>query len=149
MSNEIKIHEPKEFEIKPYIHHTKYHETNQQGIINHSNYINWMEDARMNMLEQMGLGFKQMEELEITSPVLAVSIEYRSAVKFDDSVVIETKCLSYDGHKMEIAYRMYDKETGEDRAVAKSTHCFLNKSGVPISVNRIYPELDTKGFTFT
>ena len=103
----------------------------------------------MNMLEQMGLGFKQMEELEITSPVLAVSIEYRSAVKFDDSVVIETKCLSYDGHKMEIAYRMYDKETGEDRAVAKSTHCFLNKSGVPISVNRIYPELDTKGFTFT
>ena len=138
----------RQLEITPFEHHTKYHETDQQGIIHPSNYYNWMEDARMYLMEQMGLGFKQMLDLEISSPVISQSIEYRSSVKFDETVVIATKLLSYDGHEMEIAYRIYDKATGEDRALAKSRHCFVNKAGAPISMKRAYPELDTKFFEF-
>lgn len=149
MANEIQVKgAPKIIELSPYEHHTKYHETDQQGIIHHSNYIKWMEDARMNLMEQVGLGYKQMEAMEIMSPVLSLSIDYRSAVKFDDTVVVDMKLVSYDGYNMEIAYRIYDKATGEDRAVAKSRHCFVNKSGIPISLKRIYPELDTKFFEF-
>lgn len=149
MANEIQVKgAPKIIELSPYEHHTKYHETDQQGIIHHSNYIKWMEDARMNLMEQVGLGYKQMEAMEIMSPVLSLSIDYRSAVKFDDTVVVDMKLVSYDGYNMEIAYRIYDKATGKDRAVAKSRHCFVNKSGIPISLKRIYPELDTKFFEF-
>lgn len=149
--NEIQVHktqDPKKVKIKPYEHQTQYHETDPQGIIHHANYVKWMEEARMNLLDQLGLGYKQMEEMEIISPVLSLSIEYRSAVKFDETVLIETKLLSYDSLGMEIAYRIYDKETGEDRAVARSKHGFLNKAGLPISLKRIYPELDTKFFEF-
>lgn len=138
----------RQIKITPFEHHTKYHETDQQGTIHTSNYINWLEDARMNLMEQMGLSFKQMLDMEISSPIISHSIEYRSAIKFDETVVIETKLLSYDGHEMEVAYRIYDKATGEDRAVAKSCHCFVNKAGMPISMKRAYPELDTKFFEF-
>ncbi|MBR1623002.1 MAG: acyl-CoA thioesterase [Pseudobutyrivibrio sp.] len=138
----------RQIKITPFEHHTRYHETDQQGIIHTSNYLNWKEDARMNLMEQMGLSFKQMLDMEISSPVISQSIEYRSAVSFDETVVIDTKLLSYDGHEMEIAYRIYDKATGEDRAIAKSRHCFVNKSGMPISMKRAYPELDTKFFEF-
>ncbi|MBO4292742.1 MAG: acyl-CoA thioesterase [Lachnospiraceae bacterium] len=151
MANEIQLkggQKEKKAKIRPYEHHTKYHETDQQGIIHHSNYVKWMEEARMNLLDQVGLGYKQMEEMELISPVLSLSVEYRSAVKFDETVLIDTKLVSYDGHQMEIAYRIYDKETGEDRAVAKSKHCFLNKSGIPISLKRTYPQLDTTFFEF-
>ena len=145
MANEIQVQGvPENIKIVPYEHHTKYHETDQQGIIHHSNYVKWMEDARMNLMEQLGLGYKQMETMELMSPVLSMSIEFRSVVKFDDTVVIDTQLISYDGYKMEIAYRIYDKKTGEDRAIAKSKHCFVNKSGMPISLKRVYPELDTK-----
>ena len=102
----------------------------------------------MHLMEQMGLSFKQMLDMEISSPVISQSIEYRSNVKFDETVIVDTKLLSYDGHEMEIAYRIYDKATGEDRAIAKSTHCFVSKSGAPISMKRAYPELDTKFFEF-
>lgn len=149
MANEIQVQGvPENIKIVPYEHHTKYHETDQQGIIHHSNYVKWMEDARMNLMEQLGLGYKQMETMELMSPVLSMSIEFRSVVKFDDTVVIDTQMISYDGYKMEIAYRIYDKKTGEDRAIAKSKHCFVNKSGMPISLKRVYPELDTKFFEF-
>ena len=149
--NEIQVHKPQEqkkIKITPYEHKTQYHETDPQGIIHHANYVKWMEEARMNLLDQLGMGYKQMEELEIISPVLSLSVEYRSAVKFDETVLIETKLLAYDSTGMEIAYRIYDKESGEVKAVAKSKHGFLNKSGIPISLKRIYPELDTRFFEF-
>ena len=134
--------------IKPYEHKAHYYETDKMGIVHHSNHIRWMEEARMDLMEQIGLSYKQMEEMEIISPVLSVSCEYHSMVHFDDTVVIETKITKYNGIKMELEYVMKDKETGELRTTAKSSHCFLNKSGKPISLKRMYPELDTKFFEF-
>ncbi len=132
--------------IRPYEHHTKYYETDQMGIIHHSNYIKWMEEARMDLMDQIGLSYRQMEEMEIISPVLSVYVEYHSMVHFDDTIVIETRLVKYNGIKMEVEYRMYDKETGELRTTAHSSHCFLNRSGKPISLKHSYPELDTKFF---
>ena len=136
------------FRIRPYEHHAKYYETDQMGIIHHSNYIRWMEEARMDLMEQIGLSYKGMEGMEIISPVLSVSCEYKSMVHFDDTVVIEAKIAEYDGIRMKMEYRMTDKKTGELRTLAASEHCFLNRSGKPISLKRSYPELDTKFFEF-
>ena len=112
MRNEIQVAgQQTGIKLRPYEHHAKYYETDQMGIIHHSNYVKWMEDARMNLMEQLGLGYKQMETMELMSPVLSMSIEFRSVVKFDDTVVIDTQLISYDGYKMEIAYRIYDKKS--------------------------------------
>ena len=79
----------------------------------------------MDLMDQIGLSYKQMEEMEIISPVLSVSCEYHSMVHFDDTVVIETKITRYNGIKMDVEYRMTDKETGELRTTGKSSHCFF------------------------
>lgn len=84
--------------------------------------------------------------MEIISPVLSISVVYHSMVHFDDTVVIQTKLVKYNGIKMEVEYVMTDKETGELRTTGHSSHCFLNRSGKPISLKRSYPELDTKFF---
>lgn len=145
--HEIERWEPLEAEdIRPYEHHAKYYETDQMGIIHHSNYIKWMEEARIDLMDQMGLNYKQMEEMEIISPVLSISIDYISMVHFDDTVVIRCRLVDYNGVRMKVEYEMTDKETGDLRARAKSSHCFLNRSGKPISLKRSYPELDTKFF---
>ena len=137
---------PKAQKVKPYEHHVKYYETDQMGIVHHSNYIRWMEEARMDMMEQMGFTYKQMEELEIVSPVLSVSCEYKSMVHFSDTVVIHTRLAQYNGGRPSVRYQLNDKETGELRTVAASEHCFLNNSGKPISLKRSYPEIDTRFF---
>ncbi|MCC8167712.1 MAG: acyl-CoA thioesterase [Clostridiales bacterium] len=135
-------------QLRPYEHRAKYYETDQMGIIHHSNYVRWMEEARMDLMDQMGLSYRQMEQMEIISPVLSIEVNYISMVHFDDVVVIETKLAKYNGIKMEIEYRMTDKQTGELRTTAKSSHCFLNRAGKPISLKRSYPELDTKFFSY-
>ncbi len=146
---QLQVQQPLEpIQIRPYEHKAKYYETDQMGIIHHSNYVRWMEEARMDLMEQIGLSYRQMEEMEIISPVLSVNVNYHSMVHFDDTVVIETRIVKYNGIRMELEYRMTDKETGELRTTAYSSHCFLNRSGKPISLKRSYPELDTKFFTF-
>ncbi len=146
--NEVYGRQAEELSIHPYEHHAKYYETDQMGIIHHSNYIKWMEEARMDLLEQMGLSYKEMEEMEIISPVLSISCDYHSMVHFDDVVVIEPRIIRYDGIRLEVEYRMTDKKTGELRTSGRSSHCFLNRSGRPISLKRSYPELDTKFFEY-
>ena len=43
--------------IRPYLHNAKYYETDQMGIIHHSNYIRWFEEARIDYMNQIGFRF--------------------------------------------------------------------------------------------
>lgn len=134
------------YEVHPYEHHTRYYETDQMGVIHQTNYMKWLEDARMDIMDQMGLGYKQMEHMQIICPLLSQTINFVSLIRFDETVVIETKVVKYDGRQMHLEYTIYDKETHEVRATAKSSHCFMNRSGMAISLKRIYPELNTTAF---
>ena len=82
-------------EITPYIHRAQYYETDRMGIIHHSNYIRWMEEARNDFLSKIGYSYSRMESEGITSPVVSVSCEYRSPVRFDDAVEIKTSLSGY------------------------------------------------------
>ena len=43
----------------------RYQETDQMGIVHHSNYIRWMEEARIDFLSQIGWDFDKLEEMGI------------------------------------------------------------------------------------
>lgn len=131
-----------ENQIKPYIHNAKYYETDQMGIIHHSNYIRWMEDARVDFMNQCGLSYKAMEENGIVSPVISVSCKYKSMVHFDDTVEIKVKVSKYNGVRLDFEYEITDSETGELRTTGESTHGFLDKEGHIISLKHEYPDID-------
>lgn len=126
--------------MRPYEHRAQYYETDQMGIIHHSNYIRWIESARIDFMNQMDVNYRRMEEAGIISPVLSVSHEYKSMVKFDDVVLIEPKIKSYNGIKLSLEYTITDKATGEVRTIAESAHCFLDKDRRPVSLKRSFPD---------
>lgn len=125
-----------------YEHQAQYYETDQMGIIHHSNYIRWMESARIWWMKEQGVDYKELERAGIISPVLEVSCQYKTMVHFEDTVLIELKIEKYNGVKLELSYRITDKETGELRSIGSSKHCFLNKDGAPVSLKKAYPEFD-------
>ena len=120
-----------EIRIKPYVHHAQYYETDQMAIIHHSNYIRWMEEAR---LDFMG----------IIIPVLSVSCQYRSMVRFDDCMTIGVKVVRYSGVKMDLEYAFTNTKTGELTTTGTSSHCFLNREYRPMSLKKDYPEIDAQ-----
>ena len=64
--------------MTPYRHKVQYYETDRMGVTHHSNYIRWMEEARVDLLEQIGWGYDRMESLGIQSPVTGVGCVYKA-----------------------------------------------------------------------
>ena len=84
-------------ELRPYLRQAQYYETDQMGVIHHANYIHWMEEARVDYLDQSGFGYRSMEALGISSPVLRLACEYRRSVAFGETVEIRGGSLYIDG----------------------------------------------------
>ena len=120
----------------------QYYETDQMGIIHHSNYIRWFESARIRYMHRIGVEYGDMEKSGIISPVLEVNCVYKSMVHFGDVVEIETKIEKYNGVKMELSYIIRDKETQQIRTCGSSKHCFLNREGKPVSLKKEAPVFD-------
>ncbi|MBP5180012.1 MAG: acyl-CoA thioesterase [Clostridiales bacterium] len=131
-------------EIKPYEHVVQYYETDQMKVAHHSNYIRWFEEARVDAFEQIGLGYKECEQMGIMSPVVAVSAKYKTSALFYDTVVIRIKFVKYTGVRLYIEYEVTDKKTGDVRCVGQSEHCFVTPEGRILSVKKNHPELDKK-----
>ena len=126
-----------------YEYQAQYYETDQMGIIHHSNYIRWFESARIWYMQQIGVDYRDMEEMGIISPVLEVHCVYKSMVHFGDIVEILPKIEKYNGVKLELSYMIRDKATQEVRTCGNSMHCFLDRDGRPVSLKKTSPVFDT------
>lgn len=124
-----------------YIRKVFYYETDQMGIVHHSNYIRWFEEARIEFLERMNYPYARMEKEGIISPVLAVECEYVSMVHFGDTVVVEITVEDFKMVKYSFSYVIKDAVTGQVRCKGKTKHCFLDSSGKPVVIKKQFPEL--------
>ena len=123
--------------MKPYMLKARYYETDQMGIIHHANYIRWMEEARIDMLSQMGYPYRRFEEMGYISPVLHPECQYKKSVKFDDEVKIVVSLQEFGKVKFTLRYDIYNmSEDGVLSAVGTTRHCFLNKDGRPVMMNK-------------
>lgn len=125
-----------------YIHKVNYYETDKMGITHHSNYIRWMEEARMDYLKSMGYSMRRLESDGITSPVVSVKVKYEKTTTFDDEVRVDIFVEKYTGVRLEMGYVMTNLTTGEEAARGKSAHCFIDSKGRPIAVKKYFPDFD-------
>lgn len=126
-----------------YIHRVHYHETDKMGITHHSNYIKWMEEARIEFLDAIGWSYARLEREGIISPVIGVECQYKKPTTFDDQVRIAVRVAEFKGVKLVIGYTMVKEATGETVLTGRSTHCFTIPEGRPIILKKQFPELDS------
>lgn len=128
--------------MSKYIHKVNYYETDKMGITHHSNYIRFMEEARMSFLTEIGYPMTKLEAGGITSPVVSVNCEYKHPTTYSDEIEIEVTLTQYTGVKLSLSYVMKNVNDGSIVAVASSTHCFIDENGRPIAVKKHFPEFD-------
>lgn len=128
--------------MNDYNRQVNYHETDKMGVTHHSNYIKWMEEARIDFLDQLGFGYAKLERDGIISPVIGVECQYKRTTTFGDTVRIRAEVDEFRGIKLIIRYTMTDVQTGDLVLTGKTTHCFLNAEGKPIALKKQFPEFD-------
>lgn len=121
-----------------------YYETDKMGVVHHSNYIRFMEEARCSWLESIEMPFATLEENGITIPVLGVNCSYKYHVTFADTIIIKPFIKEYSGVRMTVGYDVKDKKTGKTILVGETKHCFTDKNLKPINLKKYNSEFSNK-----
>ena len=125
--------------MTPYRHRVNYYETDKMGITHHANYLHWMEEARIDFLDQIGWGYARLEELGVVSPVIALSCAYKTPTTFNDLVDITVTVREYRGPRLVVAYEMR-KTDGTLVLTGASSHCFMDRAGKFLRLKRELPD---------
>lgn len=108
----------------------RYAETDMMGVAYHGNYVTWFEVARVNMMDELGCPYRQMEAEGFLLPVLEVSVRYRQPLTFDDRVTIALVVKEKPSLRIRIDYTVLSD--GNVTAEGFTRHAFINRDGRPV-----------------
>ena len=124
-----------------YLHKVQYYETDKMGIVHHSNYIRFFEEARTDYFEKKGLGYDKIEELGLIIPVLGVECDYRISSTYGDTLGITVKLGDFNGIKFTIEYKITSKSGEILHVLGKTRHCFLDENFKPVLIKKTHSKV--------
>ena len=127
--------------FKPYQRPVNYYETDQMGIVHHSNYVRWFEEARTNLLRQAHLDYAELEQMGIFTAILGYSCVNEKPARFGDPFSIQVSPGAFNGVRLSFFYRVYRAEDQVLLATGETRHCFVNREMMPINIKRKYPSV--------
>lgn len=109
----------------------RYGETDQMGYVYYGNYASYFEVARVESLRQLGMTYKELEEMDVIMPVLENKSKYLSPALYDDKLRIVTTIREKPGVRIRFEYEIFN---GVDKLIhqGETLLVFVNKtSGRP------------------
>lgn len=105
----------------------RYAETDQMGVVYHSNHFIWFEVGRVELLRQLGFSYKQMEaDDDCFIAVVDARCRYRAPVHYDDEVVVRTYLKHVREKVIHFGYELLRAESGQLLAEGETTHIVAN-----------------------
>jgi acyl-CoA thioester hydrolase len=118
----------------------RYAETDQMGVVHHSNYIIWMEVGRTQLIKDLGFSYAEMEKSGILAPVIGVHVSYKKSLAYGEVATIQTWIERYDGFKVVYGYQVLN-QNGETAMTGTTEHVCVKKENFrPIRLSKIFPD---------
>ena len=116
----------------------QYYETDMMGVTHHSNYIRWMEEARVDLMDRIGFPYSRMEAEGVLCVVKSLQVNFLKPCTFGDEVDIAVTVRDFNGVVVTLAYDM--KVRDELVFSGTSEHVFLNREGRFVRMKKMMPE---------
>lgn len=111
------------------------------GVVYHTNYLNWFEVGRTELIRHAGLTYRQLEEKGMLLPLTDASLSYKKPAKYDDVVEIRTTVAEISPLRLTFAYEIYRLPEEELLVTGKTMHVFTSTELKPIRLPRSEPEV--------
>ncbi|HEX5437571.1 MAG TPA: thioesterase family protein [Gemmatimonadaceae bacterium] len=106
----------------------RYAETDQMGVVYHTNYLVWCEMGRTNHMRELGASYRALEESGIALAVAEATIRYTAPARYDDLVRVETTLAKVSSRSVIFEYLISHAETGTRLAVARTALVSMDRS---------------------
>jgi len=101
----------------------RYAETDQMGVVYHSNHLIWFEVGRVELMREMGFSYRDMElEDGRFIAVAEVKCRYRAPVYYDEEIVIRTRLKNVRESVVVFSYELVRADTNTLLAEGETTH---------------------------
>ena len=94
-----------------------YAETDQMGVVYYANYLVYFERARTQLLNDLGLPYKELEKRGLALPVVEAHVEYKKPAEYDDLLDIYGWLAGAEGVRLRV-----ECEVSRDGAVLARGH---------------------------
>jgi len=115
-----------------------YYETDKMGVVHHSNYIRWLEEARDYYFNAVDLAYIVTESYGLMCPVIDLILNYKHYARYGDVFTVRLKLTKYTGVRFRMAYTIENQE-GKVLLEAESGHAFVGVNHKPVSLSRAIP----------
>lgn len=103
-----------------------FYDTDEMGVVHHSNYIRWFETGRVEFLRSIGITLTEMMSDNILFPLTEIKAKYFHPARFDDELELETNPLTLTKVKMEFNYKIRRRGAEEILVSGYSQNVFTN-----------------------
>jgi acyl-CoA thioester hydrolase len=101
----------------------RYAETDQMGVVYHSNHFVWFEVGRVELLRQLGFSYRDMESKDGRFIAVAeAKCRYRAPVHYDEEVLVRTELLNVRDSVVHFGYELRRAADGVLLADGETTH---------------------------
>lgn len=119
----------------------RYAETDQMGIVHHSNYPVWFEAARTDFIKKMGMPYSQIEERGFLLPLIELNCKYKGSARYEDRIVIRTRMKAISYSRITFSYEVL--RHGEDLilTLGETMHVWTDKELRPLNIKKHAPDI--------
>src|SRR5262245_26729917 len=120
----------------------RYAETDQAGVVYHSNFLIWFEVGRVELCRDYGFNYRDMEtETDTFLPVTEARVKYRAPARYDDEIIVRTRGIELRSRSVKFAYEVVRAIDGMLLAEGETHHIVMNRQGRAKSFPPKYAEL--------
>lgn len=138
----------------------RYQETDQMGVVYHTNYLNWFEWGRTELIRVLGMSYGEIEARGLLLPVTHAELAFKQPARYDDVVAVYTRIAEFSGLKLHFANEIrwlssgvtgeggfsvnagpFDEPEGELLVSGGTRHVWVNRSWKPARLDKAAPDL--------
>jgi len=120
-----------------------FYETDKMGVVHHSNYVRWLEEARTFYFDDMDLAYVETERLGVASPITDIDLKYKYPARFGDNFTVKLKMTRYTGVRFSVTYIVVNQD-GKILLEGDSTHAFVDANLKPLALSKAIPDRHEK-----
>lgn len=119
----------------------RYAETDMMGIVHHSRYYPWFEQARTDFIKKIGITYSKMEQMGILLPLTETQCKYHYGLRYEDEVIVTCKIEKLTVARIEFSYEVFKLPEMKKMSEGCTKHGFIDKNFKVINMKKMYPEI--------
>lgn len=119
----------------------RYSETDQMGIIHHSNYAVWFEAGRTDLLKKVGISYSSIEALGVLLPLYEMSCRFKRPAKYEDEIHVISCIKKLTRTRVIFSYSVYKSNEETPIATGETMHAWTSKDLKPLNAEKEIPQV--------